>query len=85
MNLCTAASERRLPFLVTDGLGGGIVAWQDKRNGNWDIYAQVINLDGQVGAYWAAPGVPLDLLATMINSGSASNTITASDQSAFIP
>ena len=79
VNLCTAASERRLPFLVTDGLGGGIVAWQDKRNGNWDIYAQVINLDGQVGAYWAAPGVPLDLLATMINSHSITLTWDPTD------
>lgn len=44
------------PRLVTDGSGGAIIAWPDKRGGTYaDIYAQRINASGS--ALWAANGV----------------------------
>ncbi|MBF8247265.1 MAG: xylanase [Bacteroidetes bacterium] len=37
--ICTADSTQTNPTAVSDGSGGAIVAWQDKRSGNYDIYA----------------------------------------------
>lgn len=42
------------PYVVTDGTGGAIVAWQDDR-GFYDIYAQRIDAGGTVK--WTANGV----------------------------
>jgi hypothetical protein len=32
------------------GAGGAIVTWQDRRSGNWDIYAQTVSASGAVPA-----------------------------------
>ncbi|MBK7047844.1 MAG: fibronectin type III domain-containing protein [bacterium] len=77
--VCAAVSEQKLPCLVADGIGGAIIAWQDYRNGNWDIYAQVISHEGQVGAYWAPPIVPNGLQASMLNSRSITLSWTPTD------
>jgi len=44
---------------ISDGSGGAIVAWSDSRNGggDWDIYAQRVDGDGNV--LWQAHGVPI--------------------------
>ena len=55
--LCTAADEQAHPTIVSDGTGGAIVTWHDRRSGNFDIYAQRISAGGSV--QWAANGVPL--------------------------
>ncbi|HZF19856.1 MAG TPA: IPT/TIG domain-containing protein [Burkholderiales bacterium] len=54
-----AASFQSAVQLVTDGSGGAILAWEDRRNGvsNSDIYAQRIS--GAGGALWVANGVPV--------------------------
>jgi len=49
--------------LVSDGNGGAIIAWQDTRNGNRDIYAQRILSNGINS--WAENGIPV---STEINS-----------------
>ncbi len=49
------------PEIVTDGLGGAIVAWQDTRSGNSDVYARRINSSGV--AQWTANGVALSTAA----------------------
>ena len=41
---------------VADGKGGVIVAWEDWRNGNQDIYAQ--RIDGAGKPLWETNGVP---------------------------
>lgn len=42
--------------IVSDGHHGAIIAWQDKRNGHYyDVYAQRIDLNGQI--QWAANGI----------------------------
>ena len=42
--------EQVLPNITSDGAGGAIVAWQDSRNGNYDIYAQ--RIDGTGARLW---------------------------------
>jgi hypothetical protein len=37
--ICTAESTQTNPATASDGHGGAIIAWQDKRMGNFDIYA----------------------------------------------
>ena len=32
--LCTAANDQRNTTIISDGVGGAIVTWQDTRNGN---------------------------------------------------
>lgn len=45
--ITTAADDQTFPQLVTDSIGGAIVAWQDRRDGNNDIYAQRIGASGR--------------------------------------
>ena len=61
--LCVADSSQSLPVIVTDGSGGAIVAWQDQRNGNTDIYAQHILSTGAVDGAWPPDGRALCLAA----------------------
>ncbi len=46
-------------FSISDGSGGAIVAWADARNGggDWDIYAQRVDGDGNV--LWESDGLPI--------------------------
>ncbi len=46
--MCTLTSNQRSPRLASDGTGGAIVAWEDWRNGDTDVYALRINSAGQV-------------------------------------
>lgn len=42
------ATDQYLPTITADGLGGAIVAWEDRRNGEQDVYAQRFVTDGVV-------------------------------------
>ena len=55
VGVCTNSADQNSPLLVEDSKGGAIVVWQDKRNGNWDIYAQRIDSNGT--ALWALNGI----------------------------
>ena len=55
--ICTAAGDQYAPEITSDGLGGGIITWQDGRSGNADIYAQRVDSSGAV--QWAADGVAI--------------------------
>ena len=59
VGLSTAPRSQRLSIAISDGAGGVIVAWSDKRNEdpNHDIYARRIGGDGV--PVWTANGVPL--------------------------
>ena len=47
--LCDAADVQETPKIAPDGTGGFIISWRDKRNDvNGDIYAQRIDLDGNL-------------------------------------
>jgi len=55
--ICNATDEQGSPDLVSDGAGGAIITWQDKRYSgttDYDIYAQKINAAGIT--QWGANG-----------------------------
>ena len=53
--ICSAQGDQVGPQIIADGSGGAIVAWDDLRNGNRDIFAQRVNGSGVV--QWWANGV----------------------------
>ncbi len=54
--ICAAINDQLNPRLETDGAGGAIITWQDKRSSvSNDIYAQRIDANGN--ALWAADGI----------------------------
>jgi hypothetical protein len=54
--VCTAANEQSSPAVAQDGSGSILLAWQDMRQGNYDIYAQRLSLSGDLA--WGS-GIPL--------------------------
>lgn len=53
--VCSAKEDQEHPRPVSDGNGGVIISWQDRRSGgHYDIYAQRINSSGTV--QWTADG-----------------------------
>ena len=46
--ICTAADAQTNPVIVQSDRDAAIVVWQDHRCGNWDIYAQKVDLTAQV-------------------------------------
>ena len=57
---------------IPDGSGGAIIAWQDYRNGNYDIYCQKIDSNGQI--LWGNGD-----LAVISKSGSQGNPALCGD------
>ena len=56
--ICTASDWQRDPAIVSDGSGGAIIAWEDRRSGtDWDIYAQRVDSSGTT--QWIADGVAI--------------------------
>jgi hypothetical protein len=51
----SAAGHQYNPKVVADGAGGIIVVWQDKRSSQYDVYAQRLNVQGEV--VWQQDGV----------------------------
>lgn len=52
-----AVNNQVSPTMTTDGSGGTIITWQDKRSGKYEIYAQRMNSDGN--AVWTTDGVAI--------------------------
>lgn len=57
--VCSASQSQQSAVIVSDGVGGAIIIWEDLRNGNSDIYAQRVNGSGEM--LWNANGVPVCL------------------------
>jgi hypothetical protein len=58
--VCSAPERQTNPVIITDGLGGSIIAWSDYRNGGYsqqNIYAQKIDVGGK--ALWTTDGVAI--------------------------
>jgi hypothetical protein len=55
--LCTATNNQVLPVIALDATTGAIVAWDDLRNGNDDIYARRVSSAGV--PLWTADGVAI--------------------------
>ncbi|NIM12567.1 MAG: hypothetical protein GTO45_10675 [Candidatus Aminicenantes bacterium] len=50
ITVSSAPGDQYDPLLVSDGSGGAVVTWYDKRKGNnWDIYAQKLCASGRIG------------------------------------
>lgn len=60
--VCTASGNQNYPTIASDGAGGVILAWWDMRSGEFNIYAQRIDLAGN--ALWGREG-----LAICVESG----------------
>ena len=56
VDVCTYAGDQYYPEIVADGAGGAIIVWWDLR-GDWDIYAQRVDGDGNL--LWDADGLPV--------------------------
>ncbi len=71
---CTAAGDQLRPVIVSDGLGGAIVAWHDERPGaaaGGVCYAQRVNASG--APQWTLDGVALS------TTGDSNNPVIAPD------
>ncbi len=55
IGVCTQINDQTNPQLTADGAGGAIVAWQDKRGGGWNIYAQNVDTNGNL--LWNPDGI----------------------------
>jgi hypothetical protein len=71
--LCLADSVQIGPRIAGDSNGGAIVTWYDKRNGNYDVYAQRIDATGFT--LWTTNGVPV-----VVTSGDQIGAHIASDE-----
>ena len=58
INICDIANASVFePRIISDGLSGAFIVWQDRRNGNYrDIYAQRILPNGSIAPGWEANG-----------------------------
>lgn len=61
--ICTATGDQRGIRVVSDGAHGAVIAWSDKRGGDFDIYAQHLLANGNVDAAWPVNGRSLCLAA----------------------
>ncbi len=62
-----ASGNQTSPCMAPDGSGGALIAWQDGRSGNWDIYAQCLDRLGT--ALWRSNGAMVCSLATSAQLG----------------
>jgi len=58
MVISNASGWQFSPSVCSDGSGGAIFVWYDKRNGGWDIYAQKVITGGVL--QWAANGIAVN-------------------------
>ena len=56
VGICEAPGNQTFPQVISDGQSV-IIAWQDYRNGNTDIYAQKLGMSGR--AIWPKDGIPV--------------------------
>ena len=81
--ISTAANSQERPTIASDGSGGAIITWYDYRSGNYDIYAQRIDTDGNV--LWTADGVSISIAVnsqyapTIVGDGIGGAIITWED------
>ena len=54
--ICIADGAQNGIRIISDGAGGAILAWRDRRSGdNWDLYTQKVNMNGEVE--WLIDGI----------------------------
>ncbi len=55
--ICSAAGNQNSPTITSDGAGGAIIIWCDRRSGSSNIYAQRVDASGAV--QWTSDGVAI--------------------------
>lgn len=55
--ICQASHLQYSPQLISDGLSGAIVTWDDTRNSSYGVFAQRISQSG--GLQWLTDGIPM--------------------------
>jgi len=55
--ICNSINDQINPNITGDGTGGAVIAWPDSSAGNWDVYSQRIDKNGNI--LWASNGVPV--------------------------
>jgi hypothetical protein len=84
--IAAAAGNQQNPAIVPDGSGGAIIAWQDSRSMNDDIYAQHVFSSGSVDPMWPADGRALcsvtgaQELPTVISDGAGGAIVAWMDR-----
>jgi hypothetical protein len=84
VTVSSQVEHQQSPALATDGSGGAIIAWEDRRNGGYDIYAQRIDASG--APQWTAGGIPIcdsgqnQTTARVVEDGSGGAVIAWSDR-----
>ena len=67
MIICSATGEQTLVKMVTDGQGGAILIWIDKRNWSASVlYAQ--RIDGSGNSLWTSNGIPVTTITGVQSS-----------------
>ncbi|MEO8403260.1 MAG: T9SS type A sorting domain-containing protein [Chitinophagaceae bacterium] len=69
--ICNATDIQQIPVITSDNLRGAIISWEDKRNGDLDIYAQQIDSAGVTG--WTSNGITV---CTATNDQSAPRLVS---------
>jgi hypothetical protein len=59
--IANANAKQMAPNIITDGAGGGIIAFQDSSAGNWDVRAQRVSATGAL--LWTAGGMSVGTAA----------------------
>ncbi len=75
--ICALEENQTIPVMTTDGAGGAIVAWQDNRNSDNDLYAMRILSEGDyvataVASFSALPsagGIRIDWTMSCVDEG----------------
>ena len=81
--ICTATDNQLSPTIVSDGAGGAIITWYDRRSGSYDIYSRRIDSTG--AAQWTADGVAIctatlaQTSPTIVSDGSGGAIIAWAD------
>jgi hypothetical protein len=57
LGVCIGLGNQVSPVIASDGAGGGVIAWEDRRNGLGDIYAQRVAPQGTIA--WMPNGTPV--------------------------
>ncbi len=70
--ICTAPNNQNYPMIISDGAGGVILGWWDKRGKDFDIYMQRVDLSGNI--LWKKDG-----LAICVESGIQNYVCLTSD------
>ncbi len=84
ISICTASGDQWEHVVCSDGAGGAIIAWEDERSTDWDIYAQRINNEGKI--QWTLNGIVISdeindqILPQIVSDGTGGAIIAWNDK-----